>query len=225
VNMVRKGVALVATATAIAGGVLAAYLLTAPKISKASPYQLPLTANPSSGPAPLTVTFSGQLPDLPNTQVGLLIAPLGQIVQTTTTDALGYFVFHYTFQQAGQYWASIYSPDKSKQYTNNVSIVVSSSSSSMAQITLNPIGGPVDTKVTVTGTGFPHNTGNGVIDISGNTDEGSYFVAAAGPFTTDSSGGFKVSFTVPAWIPAPSTMTVMAQVGSVVATADFSITG
>jgi hypothetical protein len=222
--MVRKGVALVATATAIAGGVLAAYLLTAPKISTPPPSQLPLTANPTSGPAPLTVTFSGQLPDLPNTQVGLLIAPLGQIVETTATDALGYFVFHYTFQQAGQYWASIYSPDKSKQYTNNVSIVVSSPSS-MAQITLNPIGGPVDTKVTVTGTGFPPNTGNGEIDISGNTYAGSYFVVAAGPFTTNSSGGFQVSFTVPAWIPAPSTMTVMAKVGSVVATANFSITG
>src|SRR5438445_429877 len=169
-----------------------------------------ISLNPTSGPAGTTVTVTGS-----NfaANSGITISYDGTTVTTTpgtiTTSSTGSFSATFTVpaSTAGSHTVSAkdaVSNSASAQYTVTPSI------------SLSPTTGPTGTIVTIKGTGFAASSGITV------TYSGASVTTTPGTISTNSTGGFTATFTVPASVAAPHT--VVATDGSHTASKKFTVT-
>ncbi|MGD0451800.1 MAG: hypothetical protein ABSA79_12195, partial [Candidatus Bathyarchaeia archaeon] len=172
-----------------------------------------ISLNPSSGIIGTTVTVSGSnfLPNLP-----LTVTYDGATVAMSTSTGSGAVPSGVTFSVPPSTFGS-HAVRVTDGYGNYAQVTFSVT----ASVSLNPQNGPVGTPVTVTGQGFgPSKT----ITI---TFAASPVATSPSPITTDNSGSFVASFTVPAGSTTSSiagAKTVQANDGSNSASNTFTVT-
>jgi hypothetical protein len=156
----------------------------------------------------LTVTGAGWLPG----NAGLVQVKFnGVFVWSTTPNADGTFSGGFIVPVTAQTSNTVSASDIAGNVAPNVAFQLSPQS-----MTISPTSGPVGTKVTVTGKGFQPLSALGELTFGGAN------VLPATPVTTDNTGKFTTTFTVPGL--AQMAQTVKAKIGLVEATAFFTIT-
>jgi hypothetical protein len=169
-----------------------------------------ITISPTTGYMgnTLTVTGAGWLP----TSAGLVQVKFnGVFVWSTTPNADGTFSGGFTIPVTAVASNTVSASDLAGNVAPNQTFLLGPQA-----MTIAPTSGPAGTKVTVTGVGFQPLSALSVLTIGGAS------VLPATPVTTDNTGKFTTSFTVPGL--AQIAQTVTAKVGAIEATTFFTIT-